>query len=98
MTGRRLSRRFNLFFMSVASTSFRPFPSGLSSSAAPKASSEESFSELVNVFRDFLNSQNVWNEGRNYREKIASIVSLEKRRLIVNLNDIRSFSPQLAKE
>lgn len=75
-----------------------PFFKSTSSTSSSKAAVEETFSELVNVFRDFLNSQNVWNEGRNYREKIASIVSLDKRRLIVNLNDVRSFSPQLAKE
>ncbi|XP_003748528.1 maternal DNA replication licensing factor mcm3 [Galendromus occidentalis] len=51
--------------------------------------------DLQREYQDFLDDDN--DEG-NYRDKITEMLSLKKRRLIVNINDIRTKNPKRASE
>ncbi|XP_003748560.1 zygotic DNA replication licensing factor mcm3 [Galendromus occidentalis] len=51
--------------------------------------------DLQREYQDFLDDDN--DEG-NYREKITEMLALKKRRLIVNINDMRTKNPKRAAE
>ena len=62
------------------------------------STSEEEFSERIRMFTEFFESQAVFNEGGDYKEKIEKMLNEEKRRLVVNINDLRAFNPELTKK
>ncbi|OIR57030.1 MAG: DNA replication licensing factor Mcm3 [Amphiamblys sp. WSBS2006] len=54
-------------------------------------------SDYENQFRDFLDSHAAWSSGKNYRNAIVDMVENSKPRLMVDLSDLRSCSPELAR-
>lgn len=48
------------------------------------------------LFKDFLDSHATWSSGKNYKGDISDLIHTNKQRLLVDLNDLRIFSNNLA--
>lgn len=61
-----------------------------------KFASKLSSNDYERLFRDFLDSHAAWTNGKNYKEDVIDAVHSNRQRLLIELNDLRLFSAELA--